>query len=133
MDPVVHFELPVKDRNRSAEFYRKAFGWKAEMLGPDMGNYTLVATTETDERGFPVKPGAINGGLSPCADGTAAHPSIVIGVRDIQESMRKIVEAGGTVEGEPVEIPGYGRFIAFVDTEGNRGGLMQPHPEWLED
>jgi len=47
MDPVVHFELPAEDRERMAAFYTKAFGWEAEMFGPEMRNYTLVTTTET--------------------------------------------------------------------------------------
>ena len=45
MDPVVHFELPAEDRERMAAFYGAAFGWETQMLGPEMGNYTLVTTT----------------------------------------------------------------------------------------
>jgi len=36
MNPVVHFEMPAKDRARVSEFYTKAFGWKMQvsMLQP---------------------------------------------------------------------------------------------------
>ncbi len=43
MSPVVHFEMPAEDRTRMASFYEKAFGWKTQMLGPEMGDYVLVS------------------------------------------------------------------------------------------
>jgi uncharacterized protein len=61
MNPVVHFEMPAEDKKRIAKFYSKAFGWKTKQLGPEMGEYVLVTTTETDEMGFPKEPGKING------------------------------------------------------------------------
>ena len=33
--------------------------------------------------------------------------------------MKKITEAGGKVLGEPVEIPGIGSYVSFIDTENN--------------
>jgi predicted enzyme related to lactoylglutathione lyase len=51
MNPVVHFEMPAEDRNRMSKFYTKAFGWQTQLLGPDMGDYVVVATTETDDGG----------------------------------------------------------------------------------
>ena len=48
MNPVVHFEMPTQDKQRMVAFYAKTFGWKAQMLGPEMGDYVLVTTTETD-------------------------------------------------------------------------------------
>lgn len=130
MDSVVHFEMPAEDRKRMVDFYARVFGWKAHMLGEDMGNYTLVTTTETDAEGMPKKVGAINGGLFPKTEDNA-HPSLVIGIRDIQESMKHITAAGGKVLGEPVEIPGYGLYVSFIDTEGNRLSVMQPNEAWL--
>ena len=49
MNPVVHFEMPYEDQNRMVEFYSKTFGWKPHVLGPEMGNYVVVDTTERDE------------------------------------------------------------------------------------
>jgi len=127
MNPVVHFEMPAEDRNRMAKFYTKAFGWQTEMLGPEMNEYVLVTTTEPGENGRPKDPGAINGGFyKKSADMPAQYPSIVIAVGDIKEAMKKVTEAGGKVLGEPMEIPGYGLYISFFDTEGNRVSMMQP-------
>jgi predicted enzyme related to lactoylglutathione lyase len=97
------------------------------MLGPDMNDYVLVTTTESDEDGRPKNPGAINGGFyKKSADMPAQYPSVVIAVGDIQEAMKKVTEAGGQVLGEPMEIPGYGLYVSFFDTEGNRVSMMQP-------
>ncbi|HYG51470.1 MAG TPA: hypothetical protein VD905_11235 [Flavobacteriales bacterium] len=40
--------------------------------------------------------------------------------------MKKITDAGGKVLGEPVEIPGIGQYVSFLDTEGNRVSILQP-------
>ncbi len=128
MDPVVHFEMPAEDRKRMAEFYANVFGWKTEMLGPEMGDYVLARTTESDEKtGRPKNPGAINGGFFPKSDDKPGqHPSVVIAVEDIQGHMKEVEKAGGTVLGEPMDIPGVGSYVAFIDTEGNRVSMLQP-------
>jgi predicted enzyme related to lactoylglutathione lyase len=127
MCPVVHFEMPYEDRERMATFYQSLFGWHTQMLGEEMGNYVLAATTETGENGRPNAPGAINGGFYPKRpDWPAQHPSLVIAVDDIQAAMKKVVEAKGEVLGEPMEIPGIGQYVSFLDTEGNRVSMLQP-------
>jgi predicted enzyme related to lactoylglutathione lyase len=128
MDPVVHFEMPYEDRVRMAKFYRSAFGWQTQMLGEEMGNYVLATTVETGEKG-PKRPGAINGGFYPKRpDWPAQYPSVVIAVKDITKAAEKVVKAGGSVLGEPMEIPGVGRYVSFVDPEGNRVSMLQPIP-----
>jgi hypothetical protein len=98
------------------------------MLGEEMGNYVLATTTESDESG-PQKPGAINGGFFPKKpDWPAQHPSLVIAVDDIHAAMTEVAEAGGKVLGEPLEIPGVGQYVSFLDTEGNRVSMLQPGP-----
>jgi predicted enzyme related to lactoylglutathione lyase len=126
MDPVVHFEMPYEDANRVSKFYQAAFGWQMQNTGPDMGNYVLAMTTET-ENNRPKAPGTINGGLfEKRADWPAQVPSVVISVGDINAAMKKVNDAGGKVLGEPMEIPGVGMYVSFTDTEGNRVSLLQP-------
>ncbi len=125
-DPVVHFEMPAEDRERMAGFYSTVFGWETNLLGEDMGNYVTVSTTETDENQMVKTPGAINGGFYPKKDSPAKYPSVVIAVDSIGDSMKMISKAGGQVLGEPVDIPGIGRYVSFLDTEGNRVSLLQP-------
>ena len=127
MDPVVHFEMPAGDRKRMADFYTRVFGWKTEMLGPEMGHYVLVRTAESDETGRPKNPGVINGGFFPKSDDKSAqYPSVVIAVEDIKEHMKEVEKAGGKVLGEPMEIPDVGQYVPFMDTEGNRVSMLQP-------
>lgn len=128
MNPVIHFEMPYDDRARMAKFYGSAFGWQTQMLGDDMGNYVLATTTETGESG-PKKPGTINGGFYPKKpDWPEQYPSVVIAVDDIKESIKKVTGAGGKVLGEPMDIPGVGQYVSFIDTEGNRVSMLQPIP-----
>ncbi len=128
MDPVVHFEMAYEDRKRMAQFYQSVFGWQIQMLDENMGNYVLATTTETDESG-PRRAGAINGGFYPKRpDWPVDHPSVVIAVNNIKESVRKVTDAGGRVLGEPMEIPGVGQYVSFIDTEGNRSSMLQPIP-----
>jgi len=127
MNPVVHFEMPYEDRDRMAEFYTQAFGWRMQKFGEDMGNYVTATTIESDENGRPKQPGAINGGFfAKSPDRPAQYPSVVIAVDDIKQAMTKVSKAKGQVLGEPMEIPGVGQYVSFVDTEGNRVSLLQP-------
>lgn len=128
MNPVVHFEMPAKNKGRMRKFYETAFGWQTEQLGEEMGEYVVVTTTEIDKKtGFPSRPGAINGGFYQRTD-DAAYPSVVIAVDDIKEAMKKVEKAGGKVLAEPDEIPGIGLYASFIDTEGNRVSMLQPAP-----
>jgi predicted enzyme related to lactoylglutathione lyase len=128
MNPVVHFEMPYDDAARAARFYETAFGWKTRSLGEEMGNYVIAETAESGPAG-PLRPGAINGGLyRRKADWPAQFPSVVIAVDDVGAAVKQLVSAGGKVLGEPMEIPGVGQYVSFIDTEGNRVSLLQPLP-----
>ena len=127
MNPVVHFEMPAEDRKRVAAFYTKVFGWQTQLLGPEMGDYVLATTTESGPDGRPKTPGAINGGFFPKSEEKPTqYPSVVIAVENIQEHIKKVNKAGGKVLGDPVEIPGIGWYVSFLDTEGNRVSMLQP-------
>ena len=130
MNPVVHFEMAARDGARMAKFYSGVFGWKTEQTGPEMGNYVVVQTTEIGENNFPKEPGRINGGFFERTKEDQGS-SVVIAVDDIHEAMKKVAAAGGKVlggqkPGEPDDIPGIGLYAGFIDTEGNRVGLLQP-------
>ncbi len=125
-NPVVHFEMPSKDKKRTADFYSKAFGWEMKNMDAQMGNYLLATTTPVDEATQrPSTPGAINGGFFDYGQqGTVPH--LVIAVDNIIEHMEIVKKEGGTIEGEVMDIPGVGKFVMFKDTEGNMVGMLQP-------
>ena len=87
MNPAVHFEMPAEDKNRMIKFYSTVFGWQTQQLGPEMGDYVVVTTAESDETGRPKMGGAINGGFyQKTEDAISNHPSVVIAVDDINNA-----------------------------------------------
>jgi predicted enzyme related to lactoylglutathione lyase len=123
MCPVVHFEMPYEDPKRLAEFYESVFGWEMRYL-PEMGSYVLATTSPVDENQMHKEKGAINGGFYPKGDyGKAPH--LVISVDDLDKNLEMVKKGGGKIEGEPMDIPGVGRFVMLTDTEGNRIGMLQ--------
>lgn len=138
-NPVVHFEMGYHDRERMKQFYTDVFGWQTTQLGPEMGEYVVAHTAETDANGMVQTPGTINGGFyRKTEDPLSQAPSVVIAVQDIQATMKAVVAAGGQVLGamgqdgqrsnEPQMIPGIGLWVSIMDTEGNRVSLLQPNP-----
>lgn len=128
MNPVVHFEMPAKNKKRVAKFYKQAFGWGMQILGPEMNHYVLATTTPTDKKGRPKTPGAINGGFfeyDPKKPGFQ-QPSVVIAVDNLEQSIGEVKKEGGKILGKPMDIPGIGMFVSIRDTEGNRVGMLQP-------
>jgi predicted enzyme related to lactoylglutathione lyase len=124
-NPVVHFEMPYENHERLSKFYSSAFGWEMHKMGPEMGDYVLAGTTETDENQMVKTPGTINGGFFAKSPDVPPYPSVVISVDDVNESMKKIKDAGGKIIGEPQEIPGIGHWVVFTDSEGNRVSIIQ--------
>jgi predicted enzyme related to lactoylglutathione lyase len=126
MNPVVHFEMPAEDRQRVSKFYSDVFGWQMTQLGPEMGDYLIAYTSEVDENRMHKHKGAINGGFFP-KEPDNAHPSLTIAVDDVKAHIEKVKQGGGTVLGEPKEIPGIGLYVSILDTEGNRVSLLQAY------
>ncbi len=127
MNPVVHFEMPTKDKARVSKFYAQVFGWEMKTMNEEYGGYVLASTTETDENQMVKTPGNINGGFYQIADDKPLPPPhVVISVDHLEESIKDVKEAGGQILGEPMDIPQIGTFASIKDTEGNVVGLLQP-------
>lgn len=118
---VVHFEIPFDDGDRARSFYRDAFGW--EIPGAAEGSYLVANTGPTVDTG-PAEPGFVNGGLlrreSP-DDG----PIVVIEVDDIDGSLARVEELGGTTILGRRAVGDIGFAAYFKDVEGNLMGLFQ--------
>lgn len=124
---VVHFEVQANDVERAKEFYEKAFGWKINMAMSkakgEIMDYWIIMTGEKGEPG-------INGGLyeRPMseADGERYYLfDCTIEVENIDEAIKAVKDAGGTITREKSELPEVGWFASAKDTEGNRFSLMQ--------
>ena len=119
MDKVVHFEIPFDNKNRASKFYSNIFGWKL-MDVPEM-EYTMVYAAETDENNMVAEKGVINGGMFPRSK-EAKTPVVVIGVQSVEETIKKVLAAGGKLITPKQSIPN-GSYARVSDSEGNIIGL----------
>jgi uncharacterized protein len=125
MDKVVHFEIPADDVSRAREFYGSIFGWQLQDMTSEGMDYTIAMTTAVDQQTqLPTEPGAINGGMMKRTVETPS-PVITIGVDAIDDALKQVEAAGGSVVSPRTEIPGMGAFAYFKDTEGNVLGLWE--------
>lgn len=112
--PVVHFEINVKDRAKSAEFYSQLFGWKTSTAtGFD---YSLVE---------PAHEKTIGGGIGPYQPGQGPSITFYVGADDLQASLNKAEKLGGRTVMPPTPIPGIGSCAMFADLDGNVVGLFK--------
>jgi predicted enzyme related to lactoylglutathione lyase len=124
MRKVVHFEIPADDVDRATRFYRSIFGWRLTNV-PGM-DYTSVVTTPVDEESqLPREPGAINGGLYRRSADLPSTPVLTIDVESVDDALKQIEAAGGSVVQPRTELPGMGAFAYFTDPEGNTLGLWE--------
>ncbi len=131
MNRVVHFEIHAKDLDGMQQFYHEVFGWKITDLGPQMGNYRMVETgTDVSGEKWP----GINGGISvrrgeiPAAGQPVNAFICTVSVDNIDEYLKKIIKAGGTIALEKMDVPGVGWLTYCKDIEDNIFGILQPHP-----
>ncbi|MDP2901307.1 MAG: VOC family protein [Candidatus Bathyarchaeota archaeon] len=122
MNEIVHFEIPVDDLARAQKFYETAFGWQTNYM-KEM-DYTMVQTTEVDEKRMPKKPGAINGGMMK-RGGDVKSPVVTIDVADIDAALTKVGKNGGKAIAKKMEVGTMGWSAYFKDPEGNVIGLWQ--------
>jgi uncharacterized protein len=113
-NPVIHFEVIGKDGPALQRFYGDLFGWTINADNPM--NYGIV-----DNGGQ-----GINGGIGPAPEGGSGHVTFYVEVEDVQASLDKAKELGGSSIFGPTEVPGGGPTIAlFNDPEGHLVGLVK--------
>jgi len=90
---VVHVELPAANVEAAAKFYADLFGWKIESV-PEM-NYTMWEDGSGSGGGF----------TEVSAENPAGRVLVYIDSDDIEADLKKIVQLGGKVLQEKMEIP----------------------------
>lgn len=95
MDPVVHFEIPVKNLETARNFYGKIFGWQMQDWPmPDGSVMVGCVTTPVDEQTrVPLKPGGINGGILLATEHVKV-PAFAIHVASIDERVKQVEATG---------------------------------------
>jgi predicted enzyme related to lactoylglutathione lyase len=98
-----YIEFPAIDIAASKRFYSAVFAWSFTDYGP---NYTSFHD------------GRLAGGFTMSAKPTKGGPLVVIYAKALEETRRKVIEAGGKIVIETFEFPG-GRRFHFADPNGN--------------
>ena len=138
MNRVIHFEIMADDLDRAQKFYESVFGWKIVSAGgPEFGGYRIIINGPGPEeiaKGNTVKleDWGINGGLmkrnAPLPeDGKSPNAfTCIVGVVNIDETMKKIEVAGGKLQMSKMQVPTVGALAYYKDTEGNIFGILEP-------
>jgi uncharacterized protein len=105
-----YLQIPALEVGRSAEFYELVFGWRIERPYPSFEAPQLIGQWVDDRPPAPENAG----------------PLLWIHVDDIEQALRKTVDAGGEVIERP-SADGPARILATIrDPAGNAVGLVQP-------
>ena len=112
---VVHFEIPCDNPEKTIEFFKTVFNWNFQQFGTEPYWITMTG----DEK----SPG-INGGIMKRL--TPGQPIVnSIDVSDIDEAIKKVEAAGGTIVVPKGPVPTVGWLAYFKDPDGNIHGLYQ--------
>jgi len=121
MPTVVHFDLPADDTSRARKFYSSLFpDWKFEKYPGEM-DFHLIQTSDLEGKQ------GVGGGI-----GKRMNPdqriSIYFGVKDLNATMKKIQQIGGTIIVPRMAVPNFGYMAVCMDTENNTFGIWQDDP-----
>lgn len=112
---VVHWEMWSKDPDKVSDFYARVFDWKISAI-PEM-NYHLV---DTDSES------GIGGGIMTPQDGEwPSNMTFYIDVDDLATYRQRIIDAGGQIVVEEMEVPNVGWFSLFADPDGRVLGMWK--------
>jgi hypothetical protein len=108
---VVHYEIGVTDVDRAQRFWSGVFGWEfGDSVMPE-GEYRMARVGES-------------AGAALSSHGEPGHPNAYLDVDDIDASLAKIRELGGSAD-EKQPVPSMGWFAACKDSEGNEFHIWQ--------
>ncbi|MEX2528593.1 MAG: VOC family protein [Gemmatimonadota bacterium] len=100
-----YIEFVVTDMEEAQRFYTAAFDWA----------FTDYAPTYA---GIQRRQGGEAGGLRVGEEVTQGGPLVILYSRDLEDTLRRVREAGGEITVEPFDFPG-GRRFHFRDPSGN--------------
>ncbi|GAA4880565.1 VOC family protein [Actinomycetospora straminea] len=115
--PVLHFEIGGADGARSRRFYGELFGWS---VTPEEHGYSLVSTGTA---------AGIGGGIMQTPEGVPPWVTVYVRVDDLEKSLARAEELGGSRIMGPASIGERGEVAMFADPDGNPIGLLRLAPE----
>lgn len=114
-------DLGVPDPERAMAFYRALFGWDFEVGPAETGGYTLCLLRDKPVAGLAPEP-------DPAA--TAFWWNMYFATDDCDGTVMRVIDAGGTLVVEPMDVTDQGRMAVAQDPTGNQFGLWEgrAHP-----
>ena len=111
--PVAFFEVTSTDHRRAQRFYADLFEWQ---VAEDPDGYALVDTGAGSD--------AVGGGIGPSQAPGDTGVKIYVRVDDLDATLARAAELGGTPLLAPTDLPGdFGRIAVLADPDGNPVGL----------
>jgi len=114
-------ELGTTDADAAQRFYEEVFDWTTTDMGSDFGGYRIFDRAQGTGQG--------HAGLMQNQD--LAIPSMwvpYVGVEDVDGTVAKAQELGGSVLVEAMDVPTVGRFAVIKDPQGAVLGVIKPEP-----
>jgi predicted enzyme related to lactoylglutathione lyase len=117
--PVVHFEVIGKDGEKLQSYYGDLFGWEFDTDNPmNYGVVTRDGNTNDDGAG-------IGGGVAGGPEGYDGHVTFYVEVPDVEASLAKAEELGGSRIMGPDEVMEGLTLGQFSDPEGHVIGVVK--------
>ena len=110
---VIHFEVTGKDGKALQSFYSKVFDWNLDTNNP--GGYGMSDPASTG----PVV------GIGSTPDGSSGHVTGYVRVADINDTLAKVKDLGGTVVMPKFSPDGSAQLALVADPEGHVVGLTE--------
>lgn len=107
------FELHTNDFAGTLAFTHEVFGWRNELMA-DTDEFRYAVAHLDDEE---------VAGVQGISDGRDPQWTVAFGVEDTDAALKRAVELGATMTGEPVDSP-YGRLAWATDPTGARFTLV---------
>jgi hypothetical protein len=111
--PIYHVEVVGKDGKALQRYYSDLFGWQFDTSNP--GGYGI---TDPSTTGVAV-------GIGSTQDGSSGHVTGYVKVADINATLAKVTELGGSVVMPRFSPDGSAHLALFADPEGHVIGLTE--------
>jgi predicted enzyme related to lactoylglutathione lyase len=116
------FELFTRDYDSALDFYRSIFHWTTEVEGDtDEFRYSTLRDPAASDKQL----AGVMDASTYLPEGVPAHWSIYWDVADVDASVAKVTELGGSVIDIPMDTP-YGRMASVADPPGAMFKLRTP-------
>ena len=111
-------DLGIPDLDKAMAFYGPVLGWTFDVGPAEIGHYTMCLLD-----GKRVAAIAPNGGQGK----TEFWWNMFFATDDCDGTLKRVVDAGGTLVDEPMDVPEFGRVALAKDPTGAQFGLWQAH------